>query len=177
MNEYGELISADTVRFERLLPGPIERVWSYIVDGQKRAQWLCGGATELEVGGHIDLEFHNATLSDDADDEPPEEHAKYDQPVSFYGKVTRCEPPTVFAHTWVFEDDHSEVCYELREQGDKVLLVLTHSRLRSLREKLSVCGGWHTHLGVLSDVLEGRQRRPFWKTHSAMEAEYERRLS
>jgi hypothetical protein len=29
MNEYGTVTGPDTVRLERLLPGPIERVWEY----------------------------------------------------------------------------------------------------------------------------------------------------
>jgi hypothetical protein len=31
MSDYGTLLGTDTVRFERLLPGPIERVWAYPV--------------------------------------------------------------------------------------------------------------------------------------------------
>ena len=40
MNDYGELLDESTVRFERLLPGPIDRVWSYLTKSDKRAQWL-----------------------------------------------------------------------------------------------------------------------------------------
>ena len=47
MNRYGERIDASTVRFERLLPGPIERVWEYLSNGTKRATWFAGGDTEL----------------------------------------------------------------------------------------------------------------------------------
>ena len=72
MSEYGEMLSPNTVRFERLLPGPIDRVWSYIIDGEKRAQWLCGGDTEARTGGKIELRFHNGTISDLPDDPPPE---------------------------------------------------------------------------------------------------------
>jgi hypothetical protein len=41
---------------------------------------------------------------------------------------------------------------------------------------LSVAGGWHTHLAILGDNLEGRTPRPFWSTHAKAEAEYARRL-
>ena len=58
MNDYGELIDSSTVRFERMLPGPIERVWSYIVESDKRKQWLCAGDIEAGepcmVGCHLD---------------------------------------------------------------------------------------------------------------------------
>ncbi len=31
------------VRLLRLLPGPIERVWDFIIDPEKRARWFAGG--------------------------------------------------------------------------------------------------------------------------------------
>ena len=36
--------------------------------------------------------------------------------------------------------------------------------------------GWHTHLGVLVDQLEGRDLRPFWPSFEHWRTEYERRL-
>jgi len=177
MSDYGELIDASTVRFERLLPGPIDRIWAYLVDPDKRALWLCGGNTELKIGGHVDLLFNNSTLSDQPDIPPPEKYKTMDKEVSFHGTVTQCDPPRLLAHTWDFEDQQSEVRYELAEQGDKVVLVIVHSRLNSNEEAVSACGGWHTHLGILEDVLHGVDRRAFWITHVAIEAEYEKRVS
>lgn len=176
MSEYGEHIDSTTVRFERLLPGPIERVWSYLVDSDKRSSWLCGGETELKVGGHVDMHFHNASLSNAQDIPPPEKYKDMPEKVSFGGHVTRCEPPHVLAHTWEFENEASEVCYELAEEGDKVRLVLTHRKLDTKETVLSVSGGWHTHLDILVDVLEGREPRPFWKAHTEIEARYAERL-
>jgi hypothetical protein len=43
-------------------------------------------------------------------------------------------------------------------------------------EVLSVSGGWHAHLDILDDVLGGQTPRPYWKTHTALEAEYVSRL-
>jgi uncharacterized protein YndB with AHSA1/START domain len=97
--------------------------------------------------------------------------------MSFGGRVTRCEPPRLLAYTWDFENEHSEVCYELEEQGNQVRLVLTHSKLDSPGEVLSVSGGWHAHLDILEDVLEGREPEAFWKVHTPLENEYERRYS
>jgi hypothetical protein len=42
---------------------------------------------------------------------------------------------------------------------------------------ISVSGGWHTHITILADHLNGRERRPFWSTHARLESEYERRLA
>lgn len=176
MNNYGELLDSKTVRFERLLPGPIERVWAYLVESEKRAKWLCGGVTDSEVGGNIDMHFHNASLSSAEDIARPEKYKDMPEKMSFSGTVTRYEPPRALSHTWEFDTEASEVCYELEEVGDKVKLVLTHRRLLSSDIVLSVSGGWHTHLGILVDVLEHRQLRPFWKTQAELEAEYTRRL-
>ena len=176
MSHYGERIDETTVRFERLLPGPIERVWEYLTDGDKRARWFCGGNTELKLGGKVEMHFHNASLSTQPDIDPPEKYRDMPEKMSFGGTVTQCEPPRLLAHTWDFEDEHSEVCYELEEAGDQVRLVLTHRKLASDDEIISVSRCSHTHLDILEHVLHGRAPRPFSKTHTPLEAEYERRV-
>ncbi len=178
MNDYGELLDEQTVRFERLLPGPIERVWSYLTESDKRAEWLCGGDVETVADGRVDMHFHNVSLSQasDGDIPRPEKYTDMPEKMSFAGTVTRCEPPHVLHHTWEFENENSEVCYELSEEGDKVRLVLTHRRLESKDIVLSVSGGWHTHLNVLVDVLNGDTPRPFYKMQTQLEAEYSERL-
>lgn len=174
--DYGKLIDASTVRFERLLPAPVDVLWQYLVDSDKRASWLCAGDTEQTIGGHVDMQFHNASLSTLTDIEPPEKYCDMPDRLSFSGRVTRCEPPTALAHTWDFEDDHSEVCYELQAEGDRTRLILTHTSLSSPAEIISVCGGWHTHLIILDAVLREQEPPPFWKTHTPLEADYEQRL-
>lgn len=180
MSDYGELIGAGAVRFKRLLPGPIERVWGYLTEAEKRGRWLAGGETELRVGGNVDLHFHNAGLSSLPDTPPPEKYADLPEKMSFCGKVTRCDPPRLLSYTWIGgdenKDEDSEVTYELEERGDEVLLTLTHRRITTREMMSSVCGGWHTHLDILIDVLQEREPQPFWSRHTAIEAEYETRL-
>jgi len=176
MNDYGELLDANTVRFERLLSGPIERVWSYLVESERRAQWLCGGDVETNVDGHVDMHFHNVSLSSDEDIARPDKYKDMPEKISFAGKVTRCEPPHILEHTWEFDNESSLVCYELTELDDKVRLVLTHRRLDTKDTVLSVSGGWHTHLNVLADVLGGDSPRPFYKMQLQYESEYAKRL-
>lgn len=176
MQDYGERLDRTTVRFTRLLPGPIDRVWAYITQSDKRAKWLCGGDIANSPGGHVDMHFHNASLSQEEDIPPPEQHKDMPEKMSFEGTVTRCEPPNLVAHTWTFDGEQSEVCYELTEQGDKVLLVLTHSKVESEDDVLAVSGGWHTHLDILGDVLEGREPKAFWKAYTPLEDEYVKRL-
>ncbi len=178
MSEYGELIAPDTVQFTRLLPGTIDRVWTYLVESDKRGKWLAGGDTEERVGGHVDLHFHNTSLSSLPDDPPPEKYKDMPEQVSHAGKVTQCEPKTLLAHTWEGDGgEASEVTFELEQRDDGVLLTLTHRRLIGRDLLTGVCGGWHTHLDILADVLAEKETQPFWRTHTALEAEYDSRLA
>jgi len=177
MSEYGELIAADAVRFVRRLPGPVERVWAYLVEAEKRKRWLCDGDTELLTGGTVDMRFHNASLSGEPDIAPPEKYKDLPEHMQFSGSVTACEPLRKLSHTWQYEGEASEVTYELATEGDEVVLTLTHRRLASREELLGVCGGWHTHLDILEDVLSDKNPRAFWKHHTDMENQYEERLA
>ena len=134
------------------------------------------GKFYYRVGGNVDMNFHNASLSSDDDIPRPEKYRDMPEKISFAGKVTRCEPPVLLAHTWEFEDEASEVCYELEAQGDKVLLTLTHRKLDSSETLLSVISGWHSHLNLLEDVLAERRRRPIYRMQSELEDEYGRKL-
>lgn len=176
MTAYVERIDAHTVRFERTLPGPIERVWAYITEAEKRAKWLAGGDFDLTTGGPIHLEFHNASLSPLPDDPPPKKYCGLPEKMSFDGAITQCEPPVLLAHTWRDGDDESEVEYRLSSEGDLVRIVVTHRRLKDDEAVLGVMGGWHAHFDILEDVLNDRTPRPFWKTHTALENEYKSRL-
>ena len=43
MKDYPEVVSPTEIRFERLLPGPIENVWAYLVESKKRGEWFASG--------------------------------------------------------------------------------------------------------------------------------------
>ena len=176
MNEYGVLLDESTVKFERILPGPIERVWSFLTENDKRAQWLCGGDVETTVGGRVDMHFHNKSLSSDEDISRPDKYQDMPEKMSFAGTVTRCEAPHILEHTWEFGEESSEVCYRLEEEGDRVRLVLIHRRLESADTVLDVSGGWHTHLNLLVDVLTDSALRPFYIMQQKYESEYRERL-
>ena len=62
---------------------------------------------------------------------------------------------------------------ELSEDGDQVRLVLTHTRLKTREDVVGVLGGWHAHLDILEDVLEGRVPEPFWRRFNPLDAEYD----
>lgn len=176
-DEHGVMPERGTIIFRRLLPGPIERVWEYLTDSDKRGLWLAKGKMELRVGGRVELNFFHADLSP-IYEKTPDKYKDCENGVSFTGRITRCEPPRVLAYTWAESwGEDSEVTFVLTPQDDDVLLVLTHRRLGDKRETLlSVAAGWHTHLGILMDHLRGKTPLPFWSVHSKLEAEYERKL-
>ena len=163
------VIEPGTVKLERLLPGPVERVWAYITEADKRARWLCGGAVELRVGGKVHMEFDQNSLT--ADKNPPPKY-RGKETGSFVGVVTRLEPKRLLAHTWTWDDNNTEVTYELAPRGKEVLLTIVHRRVQGKDLTASVMGGWDVHTGVLEDLLNGAEPRPFWKTHTRLEQEY-----
>ena len=173
MNEYGVATAKDTLRIERILPGPIERVWTYLTDPAKRATWFARGPMELEAGGRMELHFDH----DDFSDEPyPDKYRKY-KGVKSPGTIVVAEAPRLLVFDWGEDDGSaSQVRIELTERGKDVLLVLTHSRLSSREAMLNVAGGWHSHLTVLADRLNGVEPRGFWTRLVRAEEEYARRI-
>ncbi len=39
-HQHGRMTEADTIRFERVLPGSAEAVWAYLTESEKRGKWL-----------------------------------------------------------------------------------------------------------------------------------------
>lgn len=176
MNALGEIIARDAVRIERLLPGPIDRVWSYFIDADKRRLWIGGGMIEPFVGGRVEIVVDNASLSD-SDDPVPAKYAGDHGKGIIAGRVTECEPPRLLVYRWSHGDaEASEVRVELETLDDKVRLTLVHERLPSRDWLLSVSSGWHTHLDILAALLAGEKPRSFWRTMTANEAVYDRRI-
>ena len=165
------------LRFERMLPGPAERVWEYLTKSDKKGKWLAGGDVEPQMGGRVVLAFRHKELAEQ-DDPVPDRHKEYKNGEEMYGEVTRWDPPRLLSYTWDGEPgEESEVTFELVPKGNDVLLILTHRRLGDIRTNIiSVSSGWHTHLGILSDVLNEKQPQGFWKVHDQVEKEYEKRI-
>lgn len=168
MDTYATRIAPDAIRLERLLPGPIERVWAFLTESDKRAKWLASGAMELRAGGKVELNFSHDMIS------PEATPAKYkDMPMGFTGTVIRCDPPKLLQFNWMeSHGGHSEVTWELAERGSQVLFTVTHRKLEDRPALLSVSGGWDVHVGILEDVLTNRAPRGFWSSHEMREQEY-----
>lgn len=182
-DSYGTVLESGAIRFERLLPGPIERVWEFITVSEKRATWLAAGEMELRVGGRVELEFRNGDLAPKGE-AVPERYSKYTGPITHHGHITRLEPLRLLAMSWNEKQDaqggcsgsSSEVVFELMPQGKDVLLTLTHRRLATRGDMLGVSSGWHTHMAVLIARLNNRPPQEFWGSMDRLERVYDRRV-
>jgi uncharacterized protein YndB with AHSA1/START domain len=173
MNEYGERIDKTTVRFERLLPGPVERVWEFIVDPDKRQTWFCSGAFDLKPGGVAQFHFDHRRLTDE---KPPKKYENHGGEIKFEGTIVEAKPPRLLVFDWPEDDGaNTRVTIELAPSGDKVKLTLTHSLLEKRETMLSVSGGWHLHLDMLENALNDGKGGPFWSRVEKLESEYEER--
>ncbi len=169
--QYGQFPAPGEVRLVRTLPGPIDRVWAYLVDPEKRSRWFAGGPMEPKKGGKMELFFHHKNI---APDEVPPENMKQVQDPGFKmpGTVLRWEPPNVLSYTF---DEDSDVTFELTPQGREVVLVLTHrSRGEDLPFLTGYASGWHTHFDILDALLSDTPPPPFWATHSRLKEVYEK---
>src|SRR4051794_26100582 len=98
-DQLGQYRGAGEVRLVRTLPGPIERVWSYLTDPEKRARWFAGGPIEPRLGGKLTLRFRHRDLA--PDETPPEEHKQtHEVGHTMEETITRWEPPRVLAFTF-----------------------------------------------------------------------------
>lgn len=139
MNEEAQFSRVPAVRFERLLPGPIERVWEYLVNTAHLPGWFGEGSIEPRLGGAV--KFMGG-------------HIK--------GVVTVWNPPRRLTYTWeVYGPGDAEspypqsyVSFELQPQGDDVLLILTHVPILERFEKQNAMG-WHTFLDMLAAAIKG----------------------
>lgn len=165
----GEAIAPDTVRIEKILPGPVERLWDYLTDSDKRRLWLAAGGMELFAGGKVEHLFRHRELSHEA---TPDRYRHFETSPAMFGEVVECDPPRLITYGWPGDGGKSAVTFELFPEGADVRLVLTHRRLEGTDEMISVASGWEAHLGILEDRLMGRAPRGFWSTHAGLEKEY-----
>jgi uncharacterized protein YndB with AHSA1/START domain len=170
IDSYGTLVGPDTLQIRRLLPGPIERVWDYITDGDLRRQWLAGGTMRAEAGEQFELVWRNDELTEPAGERPegmPEEHRKQSE-------VVLADPPHKLVITWAGTGD---VTFELKVEGSQVLLTLTHERFPTRSSILGHAAGWHVHLDLLEARAAGRQPEPyFWDRWRALREDYDSRV-
>jgi uncharacterized protein YndB with AHSA1/START domain len=145
LRAYGTLIDAHTIRFERDLPGPIERVWAYLTESDLKATWIAPGEIPSQVGGE------RTTTWEGEDGEPGG------------GLTLRTrvfDPPRLLEYDWIEHNApggairNSVVRFELEPDGERVHLTLTHRAL-AVDSYTTIAAGWHAHLDTLVAQLDG----------------------
>ena len=150
----GEFLRLPAVRFERLLPGPIDRVWSHLTQCDRLVAWYGpAGIIEPREGGRV--EFMDG-------------HVR--------GIVTQWRPPTRLAYTWnVFapgqaKSDYPESYFhlDLAAAGAAVKVTFLHLPVLERFEAQNAMG-WHTYLDMLRAKLLGDevQARAFYMEKNA----------
>lgn len=149
----GRFIRQPAVRFERILPGPIEHVWEFLTKTERLPGWFGHGVIEPRVGGAVNL---------------LDGHIR--------GVVTQWRPPRLLVYTWnVFSPGDEEsrypesyVKFELEPRGKEVLLILTHLPVLEQFEKQNAMG-WHTFLDMVSAATRGQApaARDVYMKHNA----------
>ena len=64
VDPYGLLTEPATLKIQRLLPGPLERIWVYLTESDMRRKWLASGFMEMKVGAPFELVWRNNELTD-----------------------------------------------------------------------------------------------------------------
>lgn len=166
---YGVLTEPATLTIERLLPGPIERVWAYLTESDLRRQWLAEGDMEMRVGAPVELVWRNDTLTTPPGTRPPgfpEDHR-------MECRITELDPPRKLAITW---GTTGGVSFELEPDGRDVRLTVVHRRLPDRNTLLNVSAGWHAHLDILVARVTGQSPAPFWDSWAGLKQSYDQRL-
>jgi uncharacterized protein YndB with AHSA1/START domain len=170
VDDYGALSEPATLTIQRFLPGPIERVWTYLTESDLRRKWLASGSMEMKVGAPFELVWRNSELTDPPGKRPDgfgEEHR-------MESRITELDPPRKLAFTW--GKGGGDVSFALEPRGERVLLTVVHRRLDERGMKLGVSAGWHAHLDMLAARLTGEQPEPFWDRWTRLKAEYDGRI-
>ncbi|MDE3028605.1 MAG: SRPBCC family protein [Paracoccaceae bacterium] len=169
VNAYGTLTDPSTLKMERLLPGPVERIWAFLTESDLRRLWLASGPMDLTPGGVVDLTWRNDELTDPPGTRPDGMKAEN----HMLGHVIAVDAPHMLCYDW---PNVGEVTFELTQRGAEVLLTLTHRRVPNRSTLLGVSGGWHSHLDLLEACARNTKPAPHWDNFRRLRAEYEQRL-
>lgn len=168
LDAYGELTEPTTLRIQRLLPGPIERVWAYLTEGELRRKWLAAGQMELKVGAPFELVWRNDELTN-----PPGRRPEgFGEESRLQSRITELDPPHRLAFAW----GEGDVSFDLEPKGEQVLLTVIHRGVHDRTMLLRVGAGWHMHLDILVSRVKGEEPQAFWDGWSRLHTEYDRRV-
>ena len=123
-----------TVRFERQLDAPRERVWELLTTAEGLERWLAPATVELSPTGSIDIDFGEGGMAG--------------------GAIAELTPGFTVEFNWRFPGEPDSILrLELEEVGSgSTRLTLIH-RLLPTDQATGYGAGWHTHLDHLDAAL------------------------
>jgi uncharacterized protein YndB with AHSA1/START domain len=124
------------VRFQRRLNHPIDRVWAAITEPDEIEAWLARAEIEPREGGAVSLEWLNTG----------------DEEVVARGTVTVFDAPRRLE---LDTDMQGVLSFELREDGSHTELTFTATLGMPDEHATKNLAGWHLHLDLLADCLDG----------------------
>jgi uncharacterized protein YndB with AHSA1/START domain len=126
------------VRFERRLAHPVEKVWAALTEPGRMRAWWGDAEVELREGGAFVMRWTNT----DAEGNRAVMHAT----------ITELDPPRLL----VTEGDmHGTLRWELEPDGDATVLRFSSTLELPDEFRTKVLAGWHLHLDLLAEVLDG----------------------
>lgn len=139
------------LRFERLFPGPIERVWDWLTKPELVELWFTQQRIEPWVGGKVEGSFGAGD--------------------AWTATVTDWSPP----HRLGWRDPQgAQTLWELTSEGDLVRTVFVQS---GLPPHAGVGSGWHAYFDALQERMAGREPPGHGALWTRVQAEYEARFA
>lgn len=166
---YGTLTEPATLTLQRVLPGPIERVWAHLTESELRRKWLAAGEMKEGSGTSFEFVWRNDELACPPSARPagfPDEHR-------MQCLIKEFDPPRKLVFTW---NGSGDVSFELEPQGKDVRLTLVHRRVADRSTLLNIGAGWHMHLDLLVATVRNSAAEPFWDGWQRLKREYDQRL-
>jgi uncharacterized protein YndB with AHSA1/START domain len=150
-----------TLRFERQLPHPAEKVWRALTDNDELAYWFPVQIQgERRAGSKVTFVFTDEVISPEIqkyfEDEAPFKPPTEEETANQEGEILVFQPPRVLEFSW--GDDILR--FELQGAGEQTLLVFTHSfddESRAARD----ASGWDLSFDSLERRLAGLDPEPF----------------
>jgi len=153
MTDDAQFTHAHMVRFERLLPGPADKVWAVLTGVHFLPGWYGAGGIEPGAGGKVELMGGHIR-----------------------GIVTQWDPPRRLAYSWnVFNPGdtvspypESYLTLTLAPSASDVRLTLEHLPVLERFVRLNAMG-WHTYLDMVEAAVRGEtvERRETYMARNA----------
>ena len=125
--------------FERPFNHSIEKVWGWLTQPEKLAEWLAEAEVVLQEGGPFTLTFTKTEGN------------------VMEGKVQKVEAPHILEFIW--DTDSSEpslVHWELQPKAKGSLLIFAQD-FHDPAHMPTMLAGWHVHLDMLASSIDGKE--------------------